>query len=95
MGASCDDTCAAHAGHAEAATSHIGTAAQGGSALACDSILLALGEATPASEANRVDGVGVGCHLFGAERAPYWLFTPSFDPSRGLALARVVCGCNE
>jgi len=93
MGASCEETCAPHAGLSGAASAYVGSEQQGGSAAECGAILELLGESSPALAATRTDAVGVGCHLFGAERDPYWLSEPDLDPSSNLAIVSVVCGC--
>ena len=95
QGASCVETCAAHGGYRDAASAYVGTVAQGGSAAECDALLSALGEGSPASEGQRTDGAGLGCHLFGAQRDPYWLESPSFDAASRLGAVRVVCGCER
>jgi hypothetical protein len=92
---SCEGLCSAHGGYADAATRIAGARAQGGSPETCTAILRVLGADAPARTALRLDGVGVGCHTFGLARNPYWLITPSFDPSARLRLARIACGCVE
>lgn len=94
-GASCDDTCSLHGGTSDAAPARVGTRAQGGSPEECQTILSGLGEPADVIVATRPDDRGVGCHLFGVARDPYWLTGPSFQTSDQLSLARVACGCQR
>jgi hypothetical protein len=95
LGASCTETCSGHGGPSSAAAAHVGTAARGGSLDDCSAILLALGEAAPALQATRADGRGLGCHVFGLARTPYWLSSPDFEPGAQQSAARIACGCRE
>lgn len=92
-GESCEQTCAAHGGPAVAASTHVGTEAQGGSREDCVLILSALGQR------YRVRGtehdVGVGCHLPAGDGDPHWLSAPPFEATAFLRNAHVACGCND
>lgn len=94
-GASCDDTCSLHGGPSEAALARVGTSAQGGSPEECRAILIGLGQRADVVTATRPDDRGVGCHLYGFARDPYWLTRPSFETSDQLPLARIACGCQR
>jgi hypothetical protein len=95
LGATCVQACQNHGGPSDEAALHVGTPAQGGSRGDCGAILVALGEAAPPDEATRSDGRGLGCHVFGLTRAPFWLSSPSHDPSDAFAAARIACGCRR
>jgi hypothetical protein len=59
----------------------------------CAAILTALSLSATPIEATRSDGMGIGCHSYGAKN--YWLASPSYKPSATVASARIVCGCLE
>jgi len=94
----CSQVCANRGGFNSAATSIVGTPAQGGSLDDCSALLqLLLGNADDAVvEGTQVAGNGVGCHLFDAQAGQrWWLTAPDFSPDDDLPGARVVCGCNQ
>ncbi len=91
---SCRDVCEERGGFDENALDFVGTAQQGGSLEHCARLLELLGASQPAREGRRVDGAGVGCHLYGSEEA-WWLTAPAFDANDSLPTARRVCGCLE
>jgi hypothetical protein len=94
-GASCDDTCSPHGGPSDAALARVGTRAQGGSPEECRAVLIGLGQPADVVTATRPDDRGVGCHLYGFARDPYWLTGPTFQTSDQLSLARIACGCQR
>jgi hypothetical protein len=89
--ASCRDTCEDRGGCDPDAPSVVGTSAQSGSYEQCASLLRAFGVAQAPEEAHRVDGMGLGCHLYGG--APYWLTTPDFSVTARSLGARLLCAC--
>ena len=95
---SCNQVCANRGGFNAAATSVIGTPAQGGNIENCSALMLLLlgNEDDAVIEGTQVAGNGAGCHLFDAPAGQrWWLTTPDFSPDVALVGGRLVCGCND
>ncbi|RYZ05455.1 MAG: hypothetical protein EOO73_19585 [Myxococcales bacterium] len=93
LGASCQQTCAAHGGVAADAAAIIGSPAQGGTAKECASVLSALGITSAPIESKRYDGRGLGCHVYGEDA--YWLVSPAYSSTATMSRVRVTCACQE
>jgi hypothetical protein len=92
-GSSCDQACVTHGRTASAAAaSYVGTGSQGGHLKDCESLLGLLGVTGKPTTGSRSDGLGLGCHIWGA--MAYWLTTPAYSASASSASAQRVCGCS-
>lgn len=96
-GSSCTQACATHGGPSSAATSHVGTAAQGGSLSECATILSRLGIAGTVQNVTSTSGVGCSKNIgtMGPGPGNYWCITPDFNPTASLTGVQPACGCMQ
>lgn len=93
LGQSCSNACVPHGGNAADAASFVGVTGQGGSLAECAALLNGLGISTAPTQATRLDGVGLGCHVYGVKT--YWLSAPTYSATSKHSSAQLVCGCLE
>lgn len=93
VGESCTTVCAERGGVDLNGVTAVGTASQGGSLAECATLLTALGITKAPTVAFRVDGRGLGCHLY--SQSPYWLTSPLAEPADQSSFANLVCSCRE
>jgi len=94
-GDSCTQACADHGGPSSLATSHVGTAAQGGSLVECQTILSRLGVTGTVQNVTSTSGVGCSKNIgtIGPGPGVYWCTTPDFSTTASLAGVQPACGC--
>jgi len=93
-GESCQQTCASRGGYDSRTAGLVGPTSQGGSVDNCSAVVRALGHNTDAADGTRADGIGIGCHLWGADA--WWLHDGSnLDPSFSAPQARIACACSR
>ena len=94
-GESCTQACTAHGGPSSLVTSHVGTAAQGGSLTECATILSRLGVAGTVQNVTSTSGVGCSKNIgtLGPGPGLYWCTTPDFSTNASLTGVQPACGC--
>lgn len=90
-GDSCVTSCAGHGGTSSLTASHIGNAAQGGSAQECGRLLSLLDGSGTVLSTSRSEDEGVGCVV--ALGLHWYITSPAYSDSARITGVERLCGC--